>query len=82
MKNSVRIILALAAVVILLELTGSAAKAQEQRRPAKGEFTFAVYGDSRSMMYLPYKQAEEAEARELVVDMFELVLPAKIARGG
>ena len=81
MKKSVRIVLALAAVVILLELTGSATRAQEQPRPAKGEFTFAVYGDSRSMMYLPYKQAEEAEARELVVDMFELVLPAKIAPG-
>jgi hypothetical protein len=42
-------------------------------------FSFAVYGDSRSMMYLPYKQDQEAEARQLMVDMFELVLPAKVA---
>jgi hypothetical protein len=31
------------------------------------------------MMYLPYKQDQEAEARKLMVDMFELVLPAKVA---
>src|SRR5271157_5525532 len=39
----------------------------------------AVYGDSRSMMYLPYKQDEEPQARQLMVDMFELVLPVKVA---
>jgi Calcineurin-like phosphoesterase len=44
-------------------------------------FSFAVYGDSRSMMYLPYRQDQEAEARQLMVDMFELVLPAKVAPG-
>jgi len=42
-------------------------------------FSFAVYGDSRSMMYLPYKKSEEAQACQLMVDMFELVLPAKVA---
>jgi hypothetical protein len=42
-------------------------------------FSFAVYGDSRSMMYLPYKKAEEAQARELMVDMFDLALPEKVA---
>src|SRR5260370_8800466 len=31
------------------------------------------------MMYLPYKQDQETEARKLMVDMFELVLPAKVA---
>jgi hypothetical protein len=31
------------------------------------------------MMYLPYKQDQEAEARKLMVDMFELVLPVKVA---
>jgi hypothetical protein len=31
------------------------------------------------MMYLPYKSDQEAEARDLVVDMFELVLPEKVA---
>ena len=56
--------------------------AQQSGAADKG-FSFAVYGDSRSMMYLPYKQDEEAQARELMVDMFELVLPAESgARGG
>jgi Calcineurin-like phosphoesterase len=41
-------------------------------------FSFDVYGDSRSMMYLPYKATEEAETRKLMVDMFELVLPQKV----
>src|SRR5262249_37129409 len=44
-------------------------------------FSFDVYGDSRSMMYLPYKQSQEADARKLMVDMFELVLPEKYAQG-
>jgi predicted phosphodiesterase len=32
------------------------------------------------MMYLPYKASQEAEARKLMVDMFELVLPAKVSQ--
>ena len=52
---------------------------QQKSKPAKGGFSFDVYGDSRSMMYLPYKQSEEAEARQLMVDMFELVLPEKVS---
>src|SRR5262249_25874643 len=42
-------------------------------------FSFAVYGDSRSMMYLPYKSEQREEAIKLMVDMFELVLPEKVA---
>jgi hypothetical protein len=42
-------------------------------------FSFDVYGDSRSMMYLPSKADQEAEARKLMVDMFDLVLPEKVA---
>ncbi len=41
-------------------------------------FSFAVYGDSRSMMYLPYKSRQKEEAIKLMVDMFELVLPEKV----
>lgn len=40
------------------EKTKAAGKAQTG-------FSFAVYGDSRSMMYLPYKKDEEAEERGL-----------------
>ena len=42
-------------------------------------FSFDVYGDSRSMMYLPYQAAQQGDARKLMVDMFELVLPEKVA---
>ena len=53
--------------------------AQQTSAAADKGFSFAVYGDSRSMMYLPYKQDQEPEARQLMVDLFELVLPAKVA---
>jgi hypothetical protein len=42
-------------------------------------FSFAVYGDSRSMMYLPYKSDQREEAIKLMVDMFDLVFPDKVA---
>jgi hypothetical protein len=53
--------------------------AQQAPRPTNSGFSFAVYGDSRSMMYLPYRSDQEKEARQLMVDMFELVLPAHVA---
>ena len=62
-----------------LLLAGCATKAAGESAPG---FSFAVYGDSRSMMYLPYRADQEEEARQLMVDMFELVLPAKVAAGG
>jgi hypothetical protein len=43
-------------------------------------FSFAVYGDSRSMMYLPYHANEEAEAHKLMVDLFSLVFPEKVSQ--
>jgi hypothetical protein len=63
----------------VLAMLAGIVHAQKASSPAA--FSFDVYGDSRSMMYLPYKQDQEAEARELMVDMFELALPAKMARG-
>ena len=45
----------------------------------RGGFSFAVYGDSRSMMYLPYKEAQKAEAQKLMVDMFSLAMPEKVS---
>src|SRR5271166_1325094 len=70
------ILITLLAVLALQPLTVTA---QQASRPADQGFSFDVYGDSRSMMYLPYKQDEEPQARKLMVDMFELVLPAKVA---
>ncbi len=63
----------------LLALLPSNAAAQ-QSRPADGGFSFAVYGDSRSMMYLPYKADQEAEARQVMAEVFELVLPPDRAK--
>jgi hypothetical protein len=57
----------------LLAFQPQAATAQETKP------TCAVYGDSRSMMYLPYKSDQEADARQLMVDMFDLVLPEKVS---
>jgi hypothetical protein len=38
-------------------------------------FSFAAYGDSRSMMYLPYQESEKAEAQKLMVDLFSIAMP-------
>jgi len=67
------------ALLIVIALQCPTATAQKKSHPANSGFSFDVYGDSRSMMYLPYKQDQEAEARKLMVDMFELVLPPKVA---
>ena len=55
------------------------ATAQQTKRTAGSAFSFAVYGDSRSMMYLPYSSNQREEAIKLMVDMFELVFPEKVA---
>jgi len=47
---------------------------------AESGFSFAVYGDSRSMMVLPDRADQEAEARKLMVDIFSLALPEKAAQ--
>lgn len=57
----------------LANLAGSAA-AQE----ASG-FSFLVYGNSRPMMYLPFRLDQREEAIKLLADMFALVLPEKVA---
>jgi hypothetical protein len=45
----------------------------------RGGFAFAVYGDSRSMMYLPSQEGQKAEAQKLLVDMFDLAMPEKVS---
>ena len=50
----------------------------ERPNPAQAErggFSFAVYGDSRSMMYLPYEESQKAEAQKLIVDLFSIAMP-------
>jgi hypothetical protein len=58
-------------------LAGGAKNANAQQ--ANSGFSFAVYGDSRSMMYLPYRSDQREEATKLMVDIFDLVLPEKVA---
>src|SRR5690349_149321 len=67
-------------LLVGLALLALLAAARNQARATDTGFSFAVYGDSRSMMYLPYKANQQAEARKLMVDMFELVLPAKVSQ--
>ena len=42
-------------------------------------FSFVAYGDSRSMMYLPYKKADIEKIQGLVSQLFALILGEKIA---
>ena len=52
-------------------------RSRKRRAVRTPGFSFAVYGDSRSMMCLPYKADQEAEARRLMVETFELMFPKK-----
>jgi hypothetical protein len=52
----------------------------ETAKTASNGFSFAVYGDSRTMMFLPYRAAEKADATNYMVDVFKLVFPEKIAK--
>ena len=72
---------AIRAQFAILALTLSTVSAAAQSGSTGSAFSFAVFGDSRSMMYLPYKASQEAEARDLMTSMFELVMPEKVAAG-
>jgi len=67
------------AFVAVLALQPQVAGAQQTKPAAGSAFSFAVYGDSRSMMYLPGRSDQKEEATKLIVEMFDLVLPEKIA---
>jgi hypothetical protein len=71
--------LLISSLALLPGLQPRTATAQQTKRAGSAAFSFAVYGDSRSMMYLPYKLDQREEAIKLMVDMFELVLPEKVA---
>jgi hypothetical protein len=65
----------LSTLALLPAFPPSAAMAQQAPSAA---FSFAVYGDSRPMMYLPYKKGQP-ELNQLFVEMFGLVMPEKVA---
>ena len=69
----------LSTLALFPALAPQIATAQKAKPAAASAFSFAVYGDSRSMMYLPYRSDQEADARQLMVDIFSLVLPEKIS---
>ncbi len=82
MKHTRKVCFMLVALIAALTLCAGCATdqaAQQVARPADSGFSFAVYGDSRSMMYLPPKSDQKEEAIKLMVDMFELVMPEKYA---
>src|SRR6201989_2895647 len=70
--------LLLSSLALLPVLQPQTAIAQQPRRGGT-VFCFALYGASRSMMYLPYKSDQREEAIKLMVDIFALVLPEKVA---
>src|SRR5579862_6911135 len=80
-RNPGRICWLYIALITVSALLGTAPApvAAQQAQQTASRFSFAVYGDSRSMFYLPYRSDQEAEARQLMVQMFELVFPRNIA---
>ena len=80
MLSCVVLVGAIAALLLAGCARYAPAKDKVKAEQSGSGFAFNVYGDSRSMMYLPYKADQEAEARQLMVDMFELVLPAKVSQ--
>jgi Calcineurin-like phosphoesterase len=46
---------------------------------SSGGFSFAAYGDSRPMMYLPFKADELDQIHHLLAEMFSLVMPEPVA---
>jgi hypothetical protein len=54
--------LVLSTLALLPAFQSQTATAQQTKRRTDSAFSFAVYGDSRSMMYLPYKSDQREEA--------------------
>jgi len=69
----------LSTLALLPGFPAGAAMAQQAPPTAAGSaFSFAAYGDSRPMMYLPYKEGQP-ELNQLFVEMFGLVMPERVA---
>jgi hypothetical protein len=65
-----------AAFILITLLLGASAATNAE---AADEFSFIAYGDSRSMMYLPYEEAEKEKIHTALVNIFTLILGEKIA---
>ncbi|CDM56343.1 hypothetical protein LPU83_0663 [Rhizobium favelukesii] len=66
----------LASAAGTLALAARNAAAQDA---SKAGFSFAAYGDSRPMMYLPSKEGSP-DLTQMFVEMFGLVMPEKVAK--
>src|SRR5262245_3251765 len=66
----------------MMMLAAKVAVAQQTTEQASSSpasaFSFAAYGDSRPMMYLPFKEGEP-QLHQMFLDLFGLVLPEKLA---
>ncbi|MGC1792995.1 MAG: hypothetical protein WA753_16465, partial [Pseudolabrys sp.] len=67
-----RVLLSTLAVLSAFQL--GAAMAQQAPPAASSAFSFAAVGDTRPMMYLPYKEGQ-TELNKLFVEMFGLAMP-------
>jgi len=71
-----------AATICLLLTFGAlqplVATAQQTKAAAASAFSFIAYGDSRPMMYIPSKDGRP-QVDKLMVEMFGIVLPEKVA---
>src|SRR6476620_6743040 len=68
---------ALLSILAVLSIQSQPASAQQPSQD-QSAFSFAAYGDSRTMMYLPPKDGKPDLTR-LFVEMFGLVMPDKVA---
>ncbi len=68
----------LSGIAAMSALGGALLPAAAQTTGAVGAFSFAACGDSRPMMYLPYKGGRPDLVR-LFVEMFGLVMPERVA---
>ncbi len=69
------------AVLVLAGGAQNAAAAEKVKAAQKSEpgFSFAAYGDSRPMMYLPLKEGQP-DVNKLFVELFGLVMPEQAAQ--
>lgn len=61
------------ASILIPVLLTTLSVAQTPKSPAQSAFSFDVYGDSRSLLFLPYMQNQEAEARKYLAGVYELM---------
>jgi hypothetical protein len=69
----------LSTLALLPAFRPQAATAQQMPSAAGSAFSFAAYGDSRPMMYLPVKDGQR-DLTKLFVEMFGLVMPIRSAK--